>query len=107
MKTFQAPTVTVTLHLAGCIEAAKQIIRRVAFPGGMCVTISPELFIYAGGEEQGYRIGFVNYPRFPTSAQEIINQATRLLETLINETHQHSGLLEGPDETVWMTRRPV
>jgi hypothetical protein len=106
MNRQSAPSVVVTLHLAGPIEVAKQWLRAECLREGLCVTIEPELFIYTGGEETGYRVGLVNYPRFPSSTEVLMERAESILAGLIEATHQHSGLLVGPGETVWLSRRP-
>lgn len=105
MKTVDAPSVVVTLYLAGPIDVATQWLRGEARRAGLCVTIEPTLFVYTGGEETGYRVGLLNYPRFPSSAADLIARATLILRGLIEATHQDSGLLVGPDVTTWITRR--
>lgn len=72
---------------------------------GLCVTIEPTDFIYTGGEEAGYVVGLINYPRFPDTPGGINARAEELMQKLLEGTHQHSALLMTPDETVWITRR--
>jgi hypothetical protein len=106
MKTATCPSFTITLHLAGPIEVAKQWLRGECLREGLCVTIEPELFIYTGGEEAGYRVGLLNYPRFPSEPKSLLTKrAEEILLGLIEATHQHSGLLVSPTETKWFTRR--
>jgi len=100
------PTFTAKLYVAGPIEQAKTIIRRECFPRGLCVTIEPTLYIYACGEEAGYVVGLLNYPRYPEAPAFLFTKAQMLLETLIRETHQWSGLLVTPDLTRFISRRP-
>lgn len=105
MKTEIAPTFTARLYLSGPIEVAKQIIRADVLAEGLCVTIEPTLFIYSGGEEQGYVVGLVNYPRFPKAHAEITGRARRLMSALMEGTHQWSALMVTPVESVWVTKR--
>jgi hypothetical protein len=84
------PTYTATIYIAGPMEVAKQIIRRHCNLVGLCVTIEPTTYIYTQGEEQGYRVGFINYPRFPRSALEIHAAAVELGRILLEETYQGS-----------------
>lgn len=100
------PTYWAKLYLAGPIEVAKQIIRAECLREGLCVTIEPTQFLYSGGEEAGYVVGFANYPRFPKSPEEIRARARSLLIMLIDGTYQHSGMLVTPDETEWVSKRP-
>ena len=72
---------------------------------GLCVTIEPTLFIYTGGEEFGYVVGLVNYPRFSTTPEVLNARALHIAEMLVEMTHQHSALVVTPRNTTWMTKR--
>lgn len=105
MRIETAPTYAVRLYLSGPIEQAKQVIRADVFREGLCVTIEPTHFIYTGGEEAGYVVGLLNYPRFPASPEEILSRARSLMQNLLAATFQHSALLVAPDVTEWVTLR--
>jgi hypothetical protein len=47
---------------------------------GLCVTITETNFFYTNGSEPGYMIGLINYPRFPSSPEEITKKALELAE---------------------------
>lgn len=98
-------TYWVKIYIAGPIEVAKQIIRREAKQQGMCVTIEPTTYVYTGGEELGYVVGFINYPRFPAASSTIWARAEQLAEILKNETYQSSYTIMDPDQTVWVSDR--
>jgi len=106
LKIKDAQTYTVKLYIAGPIEDAKRVIRRAAFPKGLCVTIEPTLYIYAGGEEAGYVVGLLQYPRYPEAEVVIFEKAEALLIELIKATDQWSGLLVSPTLTRFVSRRP-
>lgn len=105
MNLLTEPTFAARIYLSGPIDVAKQTIREEVLREGLCVTIEPTTFIYTGGEEQGYVVGLVNYPRFPASPDEITGRAMRLAGTLLVATHQLSALVVTPEKTTWMTRR--
>lgn len=105
MRTATTPTYWVKLYLSGPIEQAKLILRRECHGEGLCVTIEPTLFIYTGGEESGYVVGLINYPRFPTAPEHILARAQRIATALLSETYQHSALLMDPHQTKWLTTR--
>jgi hypothetical protein len=105
MKTINAPTHVVTLYLSGPIEVAKQALRAECLREGLCVTIEPTTFVYTGGEEEGYRVGLLNYPRFPTTPAELNDRAETVALVLLGATHQHSALIVTPDTTYWITKR--
>jgi len=93
------------IYLSGPIDVAKQIIRGECLRAGLCVTIEPTTFIYTGGEEAGYVVGLLNYPRFPIEPSAVLSRAEQLAALLLEQTHQHSALIVSPAETKWITRR--
>lgn len=105
MRVEAAPTFWARLYLSGPIEVAKQTIRAECLREGLCVTIEPTTFIYTGGEETGYVVGLINYPRFPKSPEEITGRGHDLMHKLLAATHQHSALFMTPDGTEWVTVR--
>lgn len=101
-----APTWTVTIHMAGDIALAGQIIQRHAIDFPMCVTLTPASFIYTGGREEGFVVGFINYPRFPADdVRHIGEKAYALAGRLMHELGQHSFSIVTPEETTWYSRR--
>lgn len=93
------------IYIAEPIEVAKQIIRKYCKEVGLCVTIQPADYIYTMGEESGYCVGLINYPRFPKDASFIFNTATKLGQLLLNETYQGSFTVQCPDKTVFYSIR--
>lgn len=105
MSTLSAPTHWVRLYLSGPIDVAKQICRAECLREGLCVTIEPTTFIYTGGEETGYVVGLVNYPRFPSTVEVLNARARDLAVKLLEGTYQHSVLMMTPTDTEWLTKR--
>ncbi|HBO9153605.1 hypothetical protein [Pseudomonas aeruginosa] len=101
-----AETYWIKLYLSGPIEIAKNIIRQECLREGLCITIDPTTFIYTGGEETGYTVGIVNYPRFPTSPDDLEDRARQLMHLLLEGTYQHSALMMTPTATEWVSIRP-
>lgn len=66
---------------------------------GLCVTITPTKYIYTDGNELGVRIGLINYPRFPSTQEELENKALELGERLMKALGQKRCSVTGPDET--------
>lgn len=96
---------TVRIYIAGPIEIAKQILRRESLVEGLCVTIEPTLYLYSGGEEQGYVVGFINYPRFPKTPEEILTRAEHVANILLDETYQQSYTIVTPVESIFVSKR--
>lgn len=105
MRTETQPTFAVRIYLSGPIEIAKQIIREECLREGLCVTVEQTHFIYTGGEEAGYVVGLINYPRFPSSPDSLRARARHLAELLLLGTFQHSALLIDAQQTEWLTVR--
>ena len=105
MKYHTEPTHQIRIYLSGPIEIAKQVIREHVLAHPLCVTLEPTTFIYTGGEEQGYVVGLLNYPRFPSTPDHINTRARTLAELLLERTFQHSALIVTPSETTWITTR--
>lgn len=105
MKTETAATYVARLYLSGPIEVAKQTVRAETLREGLCVTVEPTTFIYTGGEEAGYVVGLLNYPRFPCSTQQLEDRARDLMLKLLAATHQHSALMVTPGKSEWVTVR--
>ena len=103
METLKYPTHQIKLYLSGPIEVAKQVVRKFCFYQGLCVTVEPTTYIYTGGEEQGYVVGLLNYPRFPSHPRGLEETADRLAITLLEQTYQKSVLIVGPDESKWLS----
>jgi hypothetical protein len=95
-------TYTIQIYLSGPIEVAKQVIREHVLAHPLCVTVTPTTFIYTGGEESGYVVGLVNYPRFPTAPNELVVRAKVLAELLLERTFQRSALIVTPEQTTWV-----
>lgn len=105
MTTVGTESYWVKIYIAGPIEVAKQIIRREAKKQGMCVTIEPTTYVYTGGEEVGYVVGFINYPRFPASPAAIWGKAEHLANILRDETYQSSYTIMDPTKVIWRSDR--
>ena len=100
-----APTFSVRIFISGPIDVAKQVIRKDCLRGGLCVTIEPTTYIYNGGEEEGYVVGLINYPKFPVTESELFERGKALALNLMAETFQQSVLIMTPSSTEWFTTR--
>jgi hypothetical protein len=101
-----SPTIRTDIFIAGDLQQAKLVCREWCMEVGACVTVEPLDYIYTGGEEAGVRIGFINYPRFPSDAATIFGRAKDLADRLMIRLCQHSYSIVGPETTTWVSRRP-
>jgi hypothetical protein len=107
MITKECSTHQVKIYIAGPIEVAKQILREECQKEGLCVTIEPTTFIYTQGEELGYVVGFINYPRFPKQPEDIYTRAKNIGIDLMHKTFQGSFTLVATDKTEFISVRAV
>lgn len=105
MKKEQTDTHTVEIFMAGDYLSACRVCRRYCMDVGLCVTVVPTTYIYTGGEEAGFIVGLRNYPRFPSTPQQIENHAATLADKLRDDLSQHSYMLVGPVASSWITVR--
>jgi len=98
-------TTGVKIYIAGNYADAQRVCREFCFKYGACVTVTPTEYVYTGGQEAGVIVGFINYPRFPKSLDEIQDQAQELAKELCHQLYQKSYTIEGPNETVWFSNR--
>ena len=104
MTTTQAITYRVIIFISGPLDVIEQTCRSSCLAIGLCVTVTPTRFIYAGGEETGAEIGLLNYPRFPADPAEINYKARHLANLLLLATYQRSVLVVTPTTTEWITK---
>lgn len=106
MNVERQPSFSVTVYVAGDYQTARESLRRECFERGMCVTVTPTTFVYTAGAEDGVAVGFVNYPRFPSGADEIVARALEIAQNLMADLCQWSALVVTPVETIWLNNRP-
>jgi hypothetical protein len=69
---------------------------------GMAFTIEPTRFIYKGGNENGVKVGLINYPRFPKRHNEIKNIALEIAAELKEHFKQHRVSIVCSDVTIML-----
>jgi hypothetical protein len=90
--------------MAGDFEIAQQVCRKYCYEKGLCVNIHPTNYIYTGGEEAGFVVELINYPRFPSKDGELRDMAVELGDLLLRELWQSSYTLMGQDQTEFRSR---
>jgi len=101
----ESKTHFVKIYMSGPIEEAKQIIRKECLEEGLCVNVRKTDYVYTGGEETGFVVELLNYPRFPITPKALEDRASKLAIKLLDGTFQHSVLLMGPIKTTWISKR--
>lgn len=100
------PTQVVELFMAGDVGQAKQVIRLFCKDRHRCVTVSPTTYIYDGGEELGFVVGFRAYPRFPQESRTLAEDAVDLGVVLRDALGQDSFMVvDHAGMTTWSSTR--
>lgn len=84
-------------------EVAIRVVQEYCDSVGWCVTVTPTLFVYKNGSEPGFAIGVINYPRFPSSFDELERRTLELAERLQVALQQLRVSVVFPDRTVMLT----
>ena len=105
MNEKRCPTFWVKIYIAGRLDAIEQACRKFCLDNPRCVTVEKTTFVFTGGAEEGAVVGLINYPRFPSTIDEILEVGNRLALELLDATCQHSVLVMTPEETKWITKR--
>jgi hypothetical protein len=100
-----APTWYANIWIAGDANLATHACLKFC-QEGLCVIVTPTLYVYTGGSEAGVCVRMINYPRFPMDEVLLRVKAERLAEHLKAELCQGSYSIEFPDETVFFSTRP-
>lgn len=104
MNPTTCPTAWARIYMAGVLSDAERVCREYCFNVGACVTVTPTNYIYSGGQESGFIVGLINYPRFPATQEAILSRANVLARMLADALHQRSWTVETPEATTWVTR---
>lgn len=95
----------VKIFVSGPIQLIKQACTEYCSDVGLCVTVTPTDYVYSHGEESGAIIGLINYPKFPSTPDEINKKAHELAITILNKTHHGSYTIQAPYKTIWFSRK--
>jgi hypothetical protein len=85
------------------VIAAEQICQEYCDTDGFCVTVTPTRYIYKDGWEQGVIVGLINYPRFPSTKEELKKRCFELATELMLRLKQKRVTIDFKDETVMLS----
>jgi ferredoxin len=105
MRRVETLSYPVQIFVAGDAASALTICRAYCDAVGLCVTVTPTLYAYTGGDEAGVIVGLINYGRFPSEPQAIFARARELARKLIDGLGQESATIQAPDKTLWISFR--
>jgi hypothetical protein len=106
IKTVDNP-LKVEIFIAGHVGEAIDTCRNFCDNVGLCVTITETSYVYRGGQEPGIIVGLINYPRFPTTEQKMVDTALNLAYRLLVDLEQLSFTVQGPSGAYFYSWREV
>jgi hypothetical protein len=89
-------------HYDGIIHTyieAQEILQKYCNEISYCVTLKQIEFIYKNGNEIGFEIGLINYPRFPATSEEITQKSLDLAKIFRKEFNQYKVSVVCSDKT--------
>lgn len=101
----ECPSYPVSIFMGGDLQDAEKICRAYCDESGFCVTVTPTNYIFTRGEEDGFIVGLINYPRFPRAPEVIWKRALELAAMLRENLEQDSYTIQAPDRSVWISFR--
>lgn len=66
------------------------------------LTLTETTFCYVDGDEPGFVVGIVNYPRFPSNPSDLRKKAFSLGYLLIDKLKQQRLSIETPEKTIML-----
>jgi hypothetical protein len=96
------PTFQSAIYISANSHTVQDVCAEFCNKNPSCATIESVDFIYQGGAQSGYRVKFINYPRFPSDAESIKQKSESLALNLLIASHQLSCSIVHSDETVYM-----
>lgn len=102
------PTITATVYVGSSPAYTKQpmsasiihqTLQNYVDRVGLCLTITDNTFVYTDGNEPGFTVGLINYPRFPSDREKIRKHALAIAQLLKDAYHQLRVTVVMDDQT--------
>ena len=88
------PSWTVRLYMAGSVRDAAKVVGAFVRRVGWCVNIRQTLFVYSGGQEDGFVVEAIAYARFPSDRATAEARMNELASLLCVECNQRSYTID-------------
>ena len=79
-------------------DAVAQVLENWVATGG-CVSICDCDYVHTDAYEMGYKLTLINYPRFPSTPEELTERALELAKILKNACNQNRVSVVTTDKT--------
>lgn len=97
-----APTFQSAIYISARLHTVQDVCAEFCKKNPCCVTVEPVDFIFTGGNQSGFRIKFINYPRFENDIESIKQKSESLALSLLIASQQNSCSVVHSDEIIYM-----
>ena len=101
----QCETVKISIYVTGDESVIRKWLQHYVMRG-LCVTLSKTEYIYTYGNEDGWVVGLINYPRYPSDYDSLLLLANEIAVGVMEETATGSSTIVTDKETIFISRRP-
>ncbi len=105
MMCSETPSYPISIFIGGDAREASLRCRGYCDDVGLCVTVTETRYMYTGGMTFGVIVGLINYPRFPSTPDQLWAHAEALGARLCKGLKQESYTIQAPDKTVCISHR--
>jgi hypothetical protein len=88
-------------------DEVKNILQEYCNNNPLCVTLKQIEYIYKDGNEIGFEIGLINYPRFPDSFDNITKKAIEIGKILMKKFNQYKVSVVCNNETYMLEEEDI
>lgn len=96
-------TFTASIYISITKQEAISLLSEYFGKMGMCATVTEIDFVFTGGRESGVCIGFINYPKYVNSPEEITQKVIEMANKMLTQVHQRSCSVVCSDRTYYLT----
>lgn len=90
--------------MAGNLEVAKQSCREFCVNNNLCVNIFKTDYIYRCGEEDGFCVEIINYPKYPETENDMKILSNKLAQQIMIDCCQKSYTIFNENKTYFYSR---
>lgn len=84
-------------------DTVRQVAQEYVDEVGLCVFVYEGQYIYTDGRERGAAVHLMNYPRFPSTREEVEQHAIELAERLLEALNQYRVSVKTPEATIMLS----
>lgn len=96
---------TVSIYCTGDKARLYAAVQETIDAIGLCVSIFPCDYLFTGGQESGYEIRLINYPRLPFDMDTMMAKAGHVAQAVFTVNPKGSLTIVAPHETIFWSNR--